>query len=81
MHAVQRAAVPGPGGGRVPGGDALLAIASDGHYAVDRASGQILLRVPIWDCGPLNFQGELWETSNVPEALHLSNPVAARRTP
>lgn len=81
MHAVQRAAVPGPGGGRVPGGDALLAIASDGHYAVDRASGQIRLRVPAAYTGPLNFQGELWETSNVPEALHLSNPVAARRTP
>ncbi|MEQ9366618.1 MAG: VWA domain-containing protein [Leptospirales bacterium] len=81
MHAVEQASAPGAGGGRVRGGDGLVGISSASHFRVSKATGRIRIRVPLTHTGPLNLQGELWETTNVPEHLYLSNPVAARRKP
>ncbi len=80
MHAVQQTSAPGPAGGRVRGGDGLLAIGSAVHFQVSRGAGSLRLRVPVAHRGPLHLQGELWETTNVPEHLYVSNAVQARRT-
>jgi Mg-chelatase subunit ChlD len=79
MHAVEQASAPGPAGGRVRGGDGLIAISSATHFRVSKAAGKVRIRVPVSHTGPLNLQGELWETTNVPEHLYLSNAVAAHR--
>ncbi len=78
VHALERPAAPGPGG-RVPGGDALFAIASRPHFQTDRAEGTIRIDVPKARMrAQVTLQGELWETSNVPEAIYVSNAVRAR---
>lgn len=78
VHALERPASPGPGG-RVPGGDALFAIASRPHFQTDRAESTIRIEVPKARMrAPIVLQGELWETSNVPEAIYVSNAVRAR---
>ncbi|MCR9143655.1 MAG: VWA domain-containing protein [bacterium] len=82
MHAItHQTSAPGPAGGRVRGGDGLLAITSASHFQVNRGSGSVRIRVPKAHTGPLHLQGELWEITNVPEHLYLSNAVAAKRRP
>lgn len=69
LKAVDQPAAAGPGG-RVRA-DAGISGAS--FYRTDRGGGTTVLRIPAGTRSPIYVQAELWEISNVPEHLYISN--------
>ncbi len=70
VKAVDRPAAAGPGG-RVR---ADAGITGESFYRSDRGSGVTTLRIPAGTRAPIYVQAELWEISNVPEHLYISDP-------